>query len=197
MEIKKLPDKYIELWQRCQPILQTGRPDDEGHAVEVAEFILNLKNKKLDLDILIPVAIMHDIGHSAILPGHFKYITGLEKVKNGKIVHMLAGAKMAKDILDSIGYDPKKEAEIVDIISMHDSDQLENADMIKIYNTDNKKMFHDIDCMDRYNAERIKKMIKTPSDEAKIFLILEKGLDSFFSPEFKKIAETRFKSLKK
>jgi len=108
MEIKNLPNKYLELWQKCLPILQKGRPGDDTHSVEVAEFILNCKKKNLNLDILIPTAIMHDIGHSAILPEHFKYITGQEKVKNGKLVHMLAGAKIAKDILDSLQYDPKK-----------------------------------------------------------------------------------------
>ena len=63
---------------------------------------------------------MHDIGHSSILPEHFRYITGKDKVLNGKLVHMLVGAKIARDILVSIQYDEKKSDEIVEIISMHE-----------------------------------------------------------------------------
>lgn len=197
MKIKNLPQKFIELWNICLPILQNCRPGDDVHAVEVAEFVLNCGKKDIDLDVLIPVAIMHDIGHSAILPEHFKYITGGERVLNGKLVHMLVGAKIAKDILDSINYDKDKTTEIVEIISMHDSDQLENTDMAKAYDSSNKKLFHDIDCMDRYNAERLKNMEKTFPDKDKLFSMLEKGLESFFYPEFREIAEDKFKYLKK
>jgi hypothetical protein len=195
MEIKNLPAKYLDLWNRCLPLLQKGRPGDDKHAVEVAEFVLNCGKKDLDLDILIPTAIMHDIGHSAILPEHFKYITGQERVMNGKLVHMLAGAKIAKDTLDSIGYDSKKIAEIVDIISIHDADQLEKTDIAKVFDTENKRIFHDIDCMDRYNAERLKKMIKLLPDKSKMLSMLEEGLKGFFYPEFRKIAEDKFKNL--
>lgn len=108
---------------------------------------------------------------------------------------MLVGAKIAKDILISVKYDPNKINEIVEIISMHDADQLENTDVMKIYDSRNKKMFHDIDCMDRYNTERLKKMSKTLSDKDKIFMMLKNGLESFFYPEFKKIAEERYKEM--
>lgn len=196
MEIKNLPHKYLELWNKCLPILEKGRPGDDAHAVEVAEFILNCGNKDIDLDVLIPTAIMHDIGHSAILPQHFKYMTGTDRVTNGKLVHMLVGAKIAKDILESMHYNPDKVNEIVEIISMHDADQLENTDIKNVYNSENKKMFHDIDCMDRYNAERLKKMAKAVSDKDKMFAMLSKGLSTFFYPEFRKIAEEKFKNLK-
>lgn len=197
MEIKNLPSQYLELWKKCLPILQKGRSGDDAHAVEVAEFILNYNLNSLDLDVLIPVAIMHDIGHSAILPEHFKYVTGQERLINGKLVHMLVGAKIAKDILDSIHYDQKKINEIIEIISMHDADQLENTDIAKVYDSDNKRLFHDIDCMDRYNAERLKKMEKTFTDKNVMFLMLEKGLKTFFYPEFRKIAENKLSELKK
>jgi len=196
MEIRNLPTKYLEIWQKCMPLLMNGRPGDDAHAVEVAEFILNCGKNDIDLDILIPTAIMHDIGHSAILPEHFKYITGQEKVANGKLVHMLAGAKIAKDVLNSLKYDTAKTTEIVDIISMHDADQLEKTDIKKVYNSENKKIFHDIDCMDRYNAERLKKMSKSFTDKHLMFSILDNGLKTFFYPEFRKIAESKMEALK-
>ena len=49
--------------------------------------------------------------------------------------------------------------------------------------------------MDRYNAERLKKMEKSFTDKNKLFSMLEDGLKNFFDPEFRKIAETKFKTM--
>jgi hypothetical protein len=192
----QIPENYKEIWEKAAPLLKQGRPGDDSHALEVVEFILTHGDPR-SFDVLVPVAILHDIGHSAILPEHFKFITGQERVMNGKLVHMLVGAKIAKDILDAIRYDPTKAAEIIEIVSMHDADQLENTDVAKVYDSENKKMFHDIDCMDRYNAERLKKMEKVLSDKDKMFAMLEKGLEGFFYKEFRDIAEAKLKDVKK
>ena len=49
-----------------------GRPGDVEHAAEMVNFILEYRgNLNLDKYILIPVAMMYDIGHSAILPEYF------------------------------------------------------------------------------------------------------------------------------
>ena len=197
MEIKNLPEKYKKLWDKCLPILQKGRSSDDTHAAEVAEFVMNCGNKYIDLDILIPIAIMHDIGHSAILPEHFKYITGGERLVNGKLAHMLVGAKIAKDVLDSVGYDQDKTNEIVEIISMHDSDQLEGTNVSEVYNTKNKRIFHDIDCMDRYNLDRLRKLEKSFPDKSKMWAMLEKGLETFFDPQLRDVAQKKLEEMKK
>jgi len=191
----KIPDKYNLIWEKSYPLLQQGRPGDDNHALEVMNFVLDYADPNY-FDVLVPVAIMHDIGHSSILLEHFKYVTGKDKLTNGKLVHMLVGAKIAKDILTSIKYDEKKIDEIVELISMHDADQLEGVNVKEIYNTENKKMFHDIDCMDRYNSDRIKAMEKSLPDKDKIMIILKKGLDNFFYPKFRQIAEKRLKDIK-
>lgn len=200
MIIRNLPEEYEKIWQKCVFLFKEGRPGDDLHAIETVRFILNYKgDKKLDLEILIPVAMMHDIGHSAILPEHFKYITGTEKLVNSKLVHMLAGAKIAKTILDSIDYDREKIAEIVDIISMHDWDQLSNINVKKMYNTDNKKIFHDIDVMDRFSEKRIKAFISKMKgmDWEKLMKLLRPSLDTFFYNEFREIAEKKMQKLEK
>jgi len=200
MQINNLPKQFLPIWEKSLPLLQAGRPGDDRHALEVAEFILSYKGPKtLDLDILIPTAIMHDIGHSAILPEHIKYISGEFKLPGAKLVHMLAGAKIAKEILEEVGYDPEKTKEIVDIISVHDADQIKGIDKDKFYDTDSKKTFHDIDCLDRYTPERLKSMRKlfpTKTDE-EIIEIVRQALDVFFYPEFRKVAEERLKRLEK
>ena len=142
---QKMPERFLALWEKCLPIFEECRPGDVEHALAGVDFIINYRgNLKLDFDVLIPMAIMHDIGHSAILPEHFSYITGTKRIKNAKLVHMLTGAKIARIVLTSINYDAKKTAEIVDIISMHDADQLEEFSLEEVYNTENKRAFHDL-----------------------------------------------------
>lgn len=196
MEIKNLPTKYLELWDKCLPILQKGRPGDDSHAKEVVEFILNYSGRKLNIDVLIPVAILHDIGHSAILPQHFKYITGTERVKNAKLVHMLVGAKIANDLLCLMNYDQINISEIVDIVSMHDADQLEDVDINEVYDTENKRLFHDIDSMDRYNEKRLESFLISGSKKDKATKMLKDSIEKFFYPDLKLIAKERLKSLK-
>lgn len=198
MDTEEIPKKYEKLWEKALPLLKQGRPGDDKHAAEVVKFILDYDGKlTLNKDILIPVAIMHDIGHSAILPEHFKYVTGQEKLLNAKLVHMLTGAKIAKDILDSINYDSERTKEIVDIISIHDADQLEKIDLEKFYNTENKKLFHDIDSLDRYTEIRLQSMSKMYKDKKELFRLLRDALNSIFLQEFREIAEKRLKELEK
>jgi hypothetical protein len=198
MKIKNLPKKYEPIWSKSLKFLKKGRPGDDTHAKEVVETILNYTGKmKVDFDVLVPVAMMHDIGHSAILPKHFKYITGPEKYVNGKLVHILAGAKIADDILASLEYDTKKKAEIVDIISMHDADQLKiEKDVRKIYDSVNKKIFHDFDSLDRYNERRLKDASRLYKNRNKLLDLLESMLDNFFYAEFRKIAEDGMRTLR-
>lgn len=191
LTIKNSPGKYQPIWERCLPLLSQCRPGDDIHAKETAEFILNYQGSlKFDPDVLVPTGMMHDIGHSAILDEHFKYVTGPEKIKNGKLVHMLVGAKIAKDILSEVGYGAEKTAEIVDIISMHDADSLEGVSRKEAYNTDHKKFFHDVDVLGRYSPERHKKLIGTYS-ENQLQKILQEHLALFFYDEFRELAKKR------
>lgn len=197
MEIEELPLKYKKIWKKCLPLFAQGRPGDGTHAKEVVNLILNYKGKlKIDKDILIPVAMMHDIGHAAILPYHFRYITGPEKIENGKLVHMLVGAKIAQDVLQSVKYDNEATREIVDIISMHDTDQLKVSDWKKSYTTTNKKIFHDIDALDRYNKRRMRDAALMYPDRNKFLKLLENFAQQFFYEEFKNIAENNLMKLK-
>jgi hypothetical protein len=194
-----LPEQFLPIWKKAKKLLKQGRPDDYQHALEVAKYILNYKTgegeEKLDYAILIPVALMHDIGHCTILPEDFRFVTGPEKLVNGKLAHMLTGAKIAKEILEAVHYDQELSKEIVDMIRVHDADQLKDVDLNKFYDTKNKKLFHDIDCLDRYTELRIQEMSAMFPDRDKLFMLLKKGLDGFFYPEFKKIATDRMTTL--
>jgi hypothetical protein len=189
------PKPYQKLWRACRPLLQAGRPSDLQHARETARLILDYRGRlKLDYSVLVPVAMMHDIGHIAILPEHFAFVTGPKKIANAKLVHMLAGAKIARDVLEKLKYDRKKIAEITDIISMHDADQIRGVDLKVAYNSRNKKIFHDIDALDRYTEERIRGFQKL-YPRAEFLRILSESADNFFFTEFKELAAQRLKKL--
>ena len=193
---KKLPEKYLPIWDKASSILKKGRPGDYEHSLEVMDLLINYKGDiKINLDVLIPVAIMHDIGHSGILPEYFKYVTGPEKLINGKLVHMLVGAKIATDILEEVKYPKLQSKEIINIIAVHDADQLQGISLEKWYDTENKKAFHDLDSMDRYTETRLNSVISMYPSREKALSILEKSLDSFFYDEFKQLARKRFESL--
>lgn len=190
MDVKKLSEACQQVWFEALPLLKQGRPGDDEHAAVVVETILSYRGGlRFDESVLIPVAMLHDIGHAAILPEHFKFITGTERLENGKLVHMLAGAKIAQDILANVGYDPEKSKEIVEIVSMHDADQLKGVDVGAVYDTEHKRIFHDIDSLDRFNDARLASLKGLAQDQGKIRALLEKSLDAFFFDEFRQIAE--------
>ena len=193
-----IPKKYLRIWQKAKPILEKGRRGDTVHCQQTAELVFNYisENKKGDPDVLVPVAMMHDIGHAAILPQHMKYVTGPEKLPGGKLVHMLAGAKIANDILKNIKYPPTKTKEIVEIISMHDFDQLRGVNLDKTYNTLNKKLFHDLDSLDRFSKKRIEfamALYHCGFQEAVKLLL---NVTKFFLPEIEEKAKKMLQNLK-
>ncbi|MCU0680247.1 MAG: HD domain-containing protein [Planctomycetes bacterium] len=195
--VKKLPGKYQKLVKECRVYFKECREGDGEHGLEVAQIIHNYSGKiKINKNILIPVALMHDIGHSVILSEHFKYITGEEKIANGKLVHMLAGAKIAKNILEKLKYPTKEIKEIVEIISIHDFDQLNGVDWKKNYNTINKRFFHDVDSLDRYNLRRLSKLGGFYKNKKTLLKVLENFLNFFFFTEFKKIASNNLRAMK-
>jgi hypothetical protein len=195
--MENLPAKYQKIWLKCRPLLKNGRPGDLEHAMDTARTVLDYAGKlKFDRDVLVPVAMMHDIGHVAILPEHFRFVSGSEKIVNSKLVHMLAGAKIADDILRAVGYAAGKRKKIVELISMHDFDQLKDIDAKKVYDTADKKFFHDVDALDRYNTKRLDRMKSLYDDKKKLLAMIEKMIDLFFYEEFKEIAKARMAKMK-
>ncbi len=191
-----IPKRYMPIWEQAAPLLASGRSEDHQHAQDTVEMILDYEGDiAIDEDILIPVAIMHDVGHSAILPEHYRHITGPEKLVNGKLVHMLAGAKIARDILNAVGYDKTKSEEIVDIISIHDADTLKDVDLEIFYDTENKKIFHDFDRMDAFSKKRLANVRERYPDLSVLQEVLRGSLKTFYFEEFRKTAEKRLRTL--
>ncbi len=190
----KIPKKYYKIWEEAVPYLEKCRSGDLEHCARIAEEVFRLGgDKNLDLDVLIPVAIFHDIGHSVILPEHFYLISGPKKEQNSKLVHMLTGAKIAKDILTKIAYPADKIKKIVDLIAIHD-----NQDR-SLFDSEEKIFFHDLDRLDRFS----KYTLDTAKDEfglepkEALDMLEEKLLPDLIGDDFKAEARKRLEDLKK
>lgn len=195
MSLPQLSPKYKQLWKRCVPYLREGRPGDLRHSEETVKLIVEYHGAaRIDKRVLIPVAMMHDIGHCVILPEHFQLITGSKKLVNGKLVHMLAGAKIAKDILRRVRYPEAKQKEIVNIIAMHDADQLTGINPRQVYQSTNERLFHDIDRLDRYTAERIASFEKL-FPRKQLIALLYKDLRTFTYSDIRSRAKRQLESL--
>lgn len=194
MDKPNIPEKYFAIWEKAVPYLKICRNGDLLHSQKTAEEVFRLGEKKdWDMDVLIPTAIFHDIGHSAVLPEHFNLISGLNKEENSKLVHMLTGAKIARDILEDINYPEDKIKKIVNIISIHDKKDK------TLFDTSEKKIFHDIDRLDRFSEDGVR-MGKEEFDLSpkQILEILENQLlPEIIADDFRKKAEQSLDLLKK
>jgi HD superfamily phosphodiesterase len=115
---------FDEIWEKSKPY--QDKRDDQGHAETVTNFAKELlKTEKGDEDIVIPAAILHDIGWSQIPVEKLKQLflvqTGSEFDIQLRHIHQTEGVKLAKHILDEVNYPKDKQSEIIEIISQHDT----------------------------------------------------------------------------
>ena len=115
---------FEEVWERARAYLSKGRWFDVGHTLIVVGFASRLC-RELDGDerIVIPAAILHDIGYSAYssIP-ELERLTTLPSIppfsEEIKLGHLIKGAELAKKILDELGMDFSEE--VVRIVRHHE-----------------------------------------------------------------------------
>lgn len=109
---------YKQIWDLAKPYYQKGRPMDLGHIhwmMEQVEIICAKEN--LDESILMPLAILHDVGYSELKdPVNSNYYD-----KDIRKAHMQAGATIAQKILDALSYPADKKQKIIHYVSIHDN----------------------------------------------------------------------------
>ncbi len=96
--------------------------DNEVHTRAAVKFALRLLEiEKADRDIVIPAVILHDVGYDALPEELMLRAYGPGKEKDITRIHEQEGARIAAAILNDIGYDTSKAAEILEIIDGHDT----------------------------------------------------------------------------
>ena len=112
-----------EIWKTALH-LQDKR-DDSGHAETVTYFALNLlEHLEAERKIVIPAAILHDIGWSQLSQTERNLFKDSNMKKYEPILrarHQEEGMKISQQILKEVNYEPQHIPEIVEIISKHDT----------------------------------------------------------------------------
>lgn len=109
---------YIKIWNEAKPYYLKSRPMDVAHIewmMKQVEEVCKLEN--LDETILMPLAILHDVGYATLLSP----ITANYYDKDIRRAHMEAGAEIAEQILKSVNYPEVKSKKIVEYVKIHDN----------------------------------------------------------------------------
>jgi len=123
--LTQLTPHEIQVWQKALPF--QDKRNDKGHAEFVTYFAVNLlKYVKAERGIVVPAAILHDIGWSQMskeeiaqfyLPNWRDFEPQLRKR------HQEEGVNLAGKILDGVNYPQEFIPKILEIISQHDTRQ--------------------------------------------------------------------------
>lgn len=115
---------YQKIWQAALP--HQDKRDDVGHAEIVTTFAIKLcELEKADGDIVVPAAILHDIGWSQVSEKERFHIFDSnitkEQLREIQIKHEQKGVKLAQGISEKLGYSPETIEKILEIVSQHDT----------------------------------------------------------------------------
>lgn len=105
---------YEDIWNLAKPYYEKGRPMDIDHVKGMINDVeLICRKEDIDESILMPLVLLHDVGYSEGSHAYFE--------KDLKKAHMEAGARIARQILEAVGYPEEKIRKIEYFISVHDN----------------------------------------------------------------------------
>lgn len=109
---------YQDIWKLAKPYYLKGRPMDVDHIAWMMKEVIRLcELDNLDISLLLPLAILHDVGYSALVdPKTANYYD-----VNTRKFHMEAGKDIAEEILNNVNYPEDKSKKICHYVSIHDN----------------------------------------------------------------------------
>ena len=112
---------HPEIYKLAHPYLQTR--DNELHTRISYSFALRLLDAEGgDPEVVLPAVMLHDVGWKTVPEDlHLKAFGPGENDMEINRRHEVEGARIAREILEAVRYDPKLTDEIVEIILGHDS----------------------------------------------------------------------------
>lgn len=186
---------YEQMWEIAKTYYEKGREMDLFHIPWITEHVDKMcEEENIDDSIIMPLAILHDIGYAVTGPVHFE--------KNLKKAHMIAGAKLAKEILEKLNYSKEKIEKICYFISIHDEWINEKHELYK----ENFILgaFSDFDFLSMLSEKEFphigRILSKTPKETLKFIEFNEKLTNRPFNTNyarklFKKLLEERRKEI--
>lgn len=107
---------YKEILKKAIPYYEKGRKGDIEHIKWLFDTIPKFVDEsEIDLEILIPVVLLHDVGYSKVPKGSNPFDLDIRKL------HSEEGAKIAEEILEELKYPKEKIPEIKRLILKHDN----------------------------------------------------------------------------
>ena len=106
---------YKEILEKALPYYERGRSGDVEHVKWLFKTIPRFADASVDLEILMLVAILHDVGYSKVEKGSNPFDLDIRKL------HSEEGAKIAEEILNEFDYDKDKIKEVKRLILKHDN----------------------------------------------------------------------------
>jgi HD superfamily phosphohydrolase YqeK len=183
LEEEILERKYEDIFKRAARYLSTRKNDI--HVQVAYEFACRLLAlyPDADEDIVLPAIILHDVGWNMVPEEKLLEAFGPNmKDKESHRLHEVEGARIAKEILESLNFDPVRIQEIVSIIEGHDS----RKEAMSL----NDKLVKDADKLWRFSAVGMdinEKLFQKGSEEH-LDLLVPRIDEWFFMPESKDMA---------
>ena len=124
---------YKIILEKALPYYEKGRKGDIEHVKWLSNTIPNfVDEKEVDFDILMPLAILHDVGYSKVPKDSDPLKLDIRKL------HSEEGAKIAEKILKKINYPQEKIKELKRLILKHDNwafgDSFATEPYLRIFN---------------------------------------------------------------
>ena len=116
-----MEETYARIWELARPLLNT-RHNQQHTEIAYHCALRLLESEEGDEAIVIPAVILHDVGWIQV-PEELQPTAFGPKAKDKELnrVHEVEGAKLAREILEKVNYDPEKVEETLAIIDGHDS----------------------------------------------------------------------------
>lgn len=119
---------YEKIWNEAKPYYEKGRPMDIDHIKWMMRMVDEIcKQENLDETILMPLAILHDVGYETLV----NPVTANYYDKDIRRAHMKAGTEIAEQILKSVDYPKDKSKKIVKYVGIHDNWSFGEVDIYK------------------------------------------------------------------
>ncbi len=106
---------YKKILEKALPYYEKGRKGDVKHVKWLFNTIPKFVDETMDIEILIPVVLLHDVGYSKVPKGSNPFDLHIRKL------HSEEGAKIAEEILEELKYAKEKISEIKRLILKHDN----------------------------------------------------------------------------
>ena len=197
--------EFRQLWDVVKQYLKRGREQDLPHTRVCVDFAYRLLEEEGgDRAVVIPAIMLHDIGYSVIGQPDLYRRTTYFSVYRGetgpntyskelKEAHMIEGAKLAREILQSLNYETRLIDEIVDIVATHETSSAFPPSTKKI----NKIIVSDADKLFRVTPFNFFDIVKIhgASEEEAFRYLLDMKDKWFITPTARMIAEEEIRKI--